>query len=135
MRSKPSTARLGFVALLIIAITLFAVLKLISNSQEKPISDQRLLQRLSSNDMQVRWDAFHHLANHRPIWLAELTLSQDQKLKEQAIRTIRSHQVSAAISQLHEISAQNENPLRAAAVSNAIQEVGPTPWYSESNLP
>jgi len=85
--------------------------------------------------MQTRWEAFHHLANHRQAWLAELSLSDDPKIKEQAIRTIRSHNVTTALPYLRQIVENDPDPKRAKSATNAIELLGSPPWNLNTNIP
>lgn len=122
-------------AIVLASFSTLLVVLLLANLPSTPPSDETLSRQLSSNDMQVRWEAFHYLANHRQVWLAELTLSDDPKIREQAIRTIQYHNVTATLSYIHKIIESDLDPERAKSATNAIELLGSPPWNSNVNVP
>ena len=132
---NPPKTKFRLSTIILASLSALIVLLLITQLRSSPPTDETLRRNLSSNDMQTRWEAFHHLANHRQTWLAELSLSDDPKIKEQAIRTIRSHNVTTALPYLRQIVENDPDPKRAKSATNAIELLGSPPWNLNTNIP
>lgn len=85
--------------------------------------------------MQRRYDAFNYLAMERPILLAELTMSDNSRMRERAIKFVQTHHISLSIDELNRIIQENLDPIQVAKAVDALEHIGPVPWYEQANFP